>query len=84
MSPPKRFSSSHKICTTQNGLVIGGERLAGLKVGAFDVEDLYRAAWVQAVAALDHWVTREIVERAVSLAEQPKAARPPVSIYGCA
>jgi hypothetical protein len=58
-------------------LVNGGERLAQLRVGAFDVDDLYRAAWVQAVAALDHWVTREIVDRAVRLAEQPKAARPP-------
>ncbi|MEV5748340.1 hypothetical protein AB0L00_11015 [Actinoallomurus sp. NPDC052308] len=57
-------------------LVNGGERLAQLKVGAFDVDDLYRAAWVQAVAALDHWVTREIVDRAVALAENPKAERP--------
>jgi hypothetical protein len=57
-------------------LVNGGERLAQLRVGAFDVDDLYRAAWVQAVAALDHWVTREIVDRAVSLAENPDLPRP--------
>lgn len=57
-------------------LVEGGRRLAQLKVGAFDVDDLYRAAWVQAVAALDHWVTAEIVDRAVVLA-QPAMTRPP-------
>ncbi|MEV4001393.1 hypothetical protein [Actinomadura sp. NPDC049753] len=57
-------------------LVEGGRRLAQLKVGAFDVDDLYRAAWVQAVAALDHWVTGEIVDRAVVLA-QPAMTRPP-------
>ncbi|WP_329086707.1 hypothetical protein OG979_26855 [Actinomadura citrea] len=56
-------------------LVEGGRRLAQLKVGAFDVDDLYRAAWVQAVAALDHWVTGEIVDRAVVLA-QPGMTRP--------
>lgn len=70
-------------------LVSGGERLAQLKVGAFDVDDLYRAAWVQSVAALDHWVTREIIERAVGLAENPDVERPekfsslkmPVSLF---
>ncbi|MFC4059077.1 hypothetical protein ACFOWE_12270 [Planomonospora corallina] len=58
-------------------LVDGGRNLERLKVGAFDVTDLYRAAWTQAVAALDHWVTREIVERGVALARQPEIARPP-------
>jgi hypothetical protein len=58
-------------------LVDGGRRLAQLRVGAFDVHDLYRAAWVQAVAALDHWITREIVDRAVALAQDPSAIRPP-------
>lgn len=57
-------------------LVDGGRRLAQLQVGAFDVDDLYRAAWVQAVAALDHWVTRELVDRAVALAQDPSAIRP--------
>lgn len=57
-------------------LVYGGRRLGQLRVGAFDVDDLYRAAWVQAVAALDHWVTREIVDRAVALAEDRSATRP--------
>ncbi|MFE3455414.1 hypothetical protein ACFXJ8_41525 [Nonomuraea sp. NPDC059194] len=58
-------------------LVHGGRNLERLGVGAFDVTDLYRAAWTQAVAALDHWITREIVDRAVALALQPEANRPP-------
>ncbi|GAA3794282.1 hypothetical protein GCM10022226_12040 [Sphaerisporangium flaviroseum] len=58
-------------------LVHGGRNLERLGVGAFDVTDLYRAAWTQSVAALDHWITREIVDRAVSLALQPHATRPP-------
>jgi hypothetical protein len=45
-------------------------------VRSFDVDDLYRAAWVQAVAAVDHWVKREVIERGVWLAQQPTAARP--------
>ncbi|MEV7013586.1 MGMT family protein [Streptosporangium sp. NPDC051022] len=58
-------------------LVHGGRNLERLGVGAFDVSDLYRAAWTQSVAALDHWVTREIVDRAVALALRPGVARPP-------
>ncbi|MDR8410829.1 MGMT family protein [Nonomuraea sp. 3-1Str] len=58
-------------------LVHGGRSLERLGVGAFDVSDLYRAAWTQAVAALDHWVTREIVDRAMALALQPGVPRPP-------
>jgi alkylated DNA nucleotide flippase Atl1 len=58
-------------------LVHGGRNLKRLGVGAFDVTDLYRAAWTQAVAALDHWVTREIIDRALALALRPRTTRPP-------
>ncbi|MCA2176679.1 hypothetical protein LDL08_10840 [Nonomuraea glycinis] len=57
-------------------LVHGGRNLERLGVGAFDVTDLYRAAWTQAVAALDHWVTQEIIDRAVALAQRPGVPRP--------
>ncbi|MFI6993700.1 hypothetical protein [Nonomuraea wenchangensis] len=57
-------------------LVHGGRNLERLGVAAFDVTDLYRAAWTQAVAALDHWVTKEIIDRAVALAQRPGAPRP--------
>ena len=46
----------------------GGKHLHRLQVGAFDVADLYRAAWVQAVSALDHWVHRELYDRALGCA----------------
>ncbi|WP_433355868.1 MGMT family protein [Microtetraspora malaysiensis] len=57
-------------------LLHGGRNLERLGVGAFDVTDLYRAAWTQSVAALDHWITREIIERGVALALQPGVPRP--------
>ena len=74
--PSDAFNEFQQNLDYARRLVNGGERLSQLRVGAFDVDDLYRAAWVQAVAALDHWVTREIVDRAVSLAENPEAERP--------
>ncbi|MBB5082172.1 hypothetical protein [Nonomuraea endophytica] len=52
-------------------IVRGGRLLAGLGVSSFDVDDLYRAAWVQAVAALDHWAHEEIYHRAVAIAQRP-------------
>ncbi|MGW4805040.1 hypothetical protein [Kitasatospora sp. NPDC004272] len=38
--------------------------------------DLYRAAWVQAVSALDHWLHREIISRAVAIISDRPAPRP--------
>ncbi|MFI5966968.1 hypothetical protein ACIA8J_33035 [Streptomyces asoensis] len=38
--------------------------------------DLYRAAWVQAVSALDHWLHREIVSRAIVIINDRPAPRP--------
>jgi hypothetical protein len=58
-------------------LVHGGRHLERLQVGAFDVADLYRAAWVQAVSALDHWVHRELYDRALGFALDVSAPRPP-------
>ncbi|RLK61162.1 hypothetical protein [Actinokineospora cianjurensis] len=57
-------------------LVAGGQHLENLRVGAFDVADLYRAAWVQAVSALDHWIHRELYERALAFALNSDAPRP--------
>ncbi|WP_155129013.1 hypothetical protein [[Actinomadura] parvosata] len=58
-------------------IVEGGRMLSRLQVGSFDVDDLYRAAWVQAVAALDHWVHEEIYHRAVVIAQQPSSTTKP-------
>ncbi|MEU4830131.1 hypothetical protein [Streptosporangium sp. NPDC023615] len=74
---PPAFEQFQRNLEYARQLVHGGRSLERLKVGAFDVSDLYRAAWTQAVAALDHWVTREIIDRAVALALQPGVARPP-------
>jgi hypothetical protein len=71
------FIDFRKNLNYANQLVAGGRHLAALRVGKFDVDDLYRAAWVQAVGALDHWIHQEIYARAVALAQQPSAPKPP-------
>ncbi|NAS23837.1 hypothetical protein GT755_19330 [Herbidospora sp. NEAU-GS84] len=75
--PPGPFRQFQQNLGYARELVHGGRNLERLGVGAFDVSDLYRAAWTQAVAALDHWVTREIVDRGVALALRPGTPRPP-------
>ncbi|MEV0974476.1 hypothetical protein [Microtetraspora glauca] len=57
-------------------LVRAGQHLDAIGVSAFDVGDLHRAAWVQAVAALDHWVHQEVYHRAILLAQQPGIPKP--------
>lgn len=49
-------------------LINAGQSLAGLQPGALDIGDLYRAAWVQAVSALDHWLHEELYVRVAALA----------------
>ncbi|MGW5265711.1 MGMT family protein [Microbispora sp. NPDC004025] len=73
---PAAFEQFQQNLEYARQLVDGGRNLERLAVGSFDVTDLYRAAWTQAVAALDHWITREIVDRAVALALTPGAPRP--------
>ncbi|WP_169982450.1 MGMT family protein [Microbispora sp. H10836] len=74
---PAAFEQFQQNIEYARQLVNGGRSLEQLGVGSFDVTDLYRAAWTQGVAALDHWVTREIVDRALTLALNPKLPRPP-------
>ncbi|MEV5704684.1 hypothetical protein [Actinoallomurus sp. NPDC052274] len=76
-APADAFAEFNRNLDYARKLVEGGRRLGQLQVGAFDVDDLYRAAWVQAVAALDHWITRELIDRAVALARDPSAVRSP-------
>jgi restriction system protein len=51
-------------------LIAGGIALQGQGLRDFPAhpEDLYRAAWSQAVSAMDHWLHDELIERAVVLA----------------
>lgn len=67
------------------GLVTGGRALEGIQaipgrnfgdLSAAHPEDLYRAAWNQAVSALDHWLHREIIDRAVILTNDVGRQRP--------
>ncbi len=37
--------------------------------------DIYRAAWIQSVAALDHWVHEELYQRATRIAMNTQAER---------
>ncbi|MEZ7129656.1 restriction endonuclease [Nonomuraea sp. AD125B] len=73
---PNAFEQYQRNLGYARQLVHGGRNLERLGVAAFDVTDLYRAAWTQAVAALDHWVTQEIIDRAVALAQRPGSPRP--------
>ncbi|GAA1999274.1 hypothetical protein GCM10009799_28070 [Nocardiopsis rhodophaea] len=65
-------------------LIVGGRALEGLRSAAGNFgdltaahpEDLYRAAWTQAVSALDHWLHLEVVEHAVAIVTDPTRPRP--------
>src|SRR5262245_2204514 len=67
-----------------NGLIAGGHTFDHIRAVAPSSEslavahpdDLYRAAWVQAVSALDYWLHREIVKRAVALINDTGRERP--------
>ncbi|CAM3626807.1 restriction endonuclease [Nocardiopsis gilva] len=66
-------------------LIVGGRALDGLRsaganfgdLSAPHPEDLYRAAWTQAVSALDHWLHLEVVEHAVAIVADHTRRRPP-------
>lgn len=64
----RQFTSFSTNITYARNLITAGQSLATLQVAAFDIGDLYRAAWVQAVSALDHWVHEELYARVAALA----------------
>ncbi|GAB7049095.1 hypothetical protein [Catenuloplanes indicus] len=57
-------------------LAAGGAHLHDLGVGSFEVNDVFRAAWVQGVAALEYWVRQEVRTRMMRLAANPHLSRP--------
>jgi hypothetical protein len=65
-----------------HGLITAGIALGavvGTNLGdlsAVDPSDMYRAAWTQTIAALDHWVHEEIYVRATRLVRDHTAQRP--------
>ncbi|GAA0826179.1 hypothetical protein ACFQVD_37025 [Streptosporangium amethystogenes subsp. fukuiense] len=78
MTTPE-FQEFTKSIEYANGLITGGNAIQGLKAAAkasgadygnltaAHPEDLYRAAWTQAVSTFDYWLRREIINRAAHL-----------------
>lgn len=60
------------------GLIDGGRSLENLQVARLDPADLYRAAWTQAVSALDHWLHAEIYARTPAMVNRVGGDRPPM------
>jgi hypothetical protein len=57
-------------------LIAGGVALQGLQNFPAHPDDLFRAAWNQAVSAMDHWLHDELIDRAVRLANDTGNRRP--------
>jgi restriction system protein len=57
--------------TYARDLAAAGSHLEALGVTSFEFRDVYRAAWVQAVSSLDHWVSQEIHDRTLQAGRQP-------------
>ncbi|SHN24346.1 hypothetical protein [Cryptosporangium aurantiacum] len=57
-------------------LASAGRHLGQLQVGSFEVSDVYRAAWVQAVAALDYWGRQEVRAGMIALAGESDSPKP--------
>ncbi len=80
-TPFEQFSQN--IAYAKN-MVTGGRALEGLHgigsnygdLAAAHPEDLYRAAWSQAVSALDHWLHQEVLEHAVALVRSDERPLP--------
>ncbi|MEY7980903.1 hypothetical protein AB8O53_31900 [Streptomyces pilosus] len=58
-------------------MVKAGRMLTPFRSPTIDIDDFYRAAWVQAVAALDHWLHEEVLRRVAELTLQDSPAMPP-------
>lgn len=57
-------------------MVVAGQSLAAFQSPVFDIGDFYRAAWVQAVSAIDHWFHEELYRRVADLAGQDSPGMP--------
>ena len=72
----KPFADLQRNLNYARSLATAGQHLAQLEVGAFEVPDVFRAAWVQGVAGLDHWVRQEVRIRMRRLARQHGGSKP--------
>lgn len=57
-------------------MVIAGQSLEAFQSPVIDIGDFYRAAWVQAVGAIDHWFHEELYRRVAILAGQDNPKMP--------
>ncbi|MBW6434503.1 hypothetical protein KZ829_12250 [Actinoplanes hulinensis] len=57
-------------------MVVAGQSLAAFQSPILDIGDFYRAAWVQAVGAIDHWFHEELYRRVAELAAQDSPGMP--------
>ncbi|WP_449060487.1 hypothetical protein [Planomonospora algeriensis] len=89
MTDPLERATPHDLfranLTFARGMITGGEAIEKIKqVGlisegtlvAAHPEDLYRAAWSQAVSAMEHWLHLEIPKRAAILVRSVTTPRP--------
>nr|WSY55711.1 hypothetical protein OG999_39970 [Streptomyces sp. NBC_00886] len=53
-----------------------GKNLANFQSPIIDIGDFYRAAWVQAVSAIDHWFHEELYRRVAELSAGDSPAMP--------
>ncbi|MGW2296341.1 hypothetical protein [Streptomyces violaceorubidus] len=58
-------------------MVKAGRMLTPFRSPTIDIDDFYRAAWVQAVAAIDHWLHEEVLRRVAELTAKDSPEMPP-------
>jgi restriction system protein len=57
-------------------MILAGRSLAAFQSPVIDIGDFYRAAWVQAVSAIDHWFHEELYRRVSELAAEDSPGMP--------
>ncbi|MEU9999045.1 hypothetical protein [Streptomyces sp. NPDC050848] len=57
-------------------MVTAGRALEVLRPDGIDTGDFYRAAWVQAISALEHWVQEEVLRRVAEQADKDSPQMP--------
>ncbi|MGW0731631.1 hypothetical protein [Streptomyces sp. NPDC002851] len=57
-------------------MVVAGQGLSTFRPQGVDVDDFYRAAWVQAVAAIDHWFHEVLFRRVAELTAEDSPGMP--------
>lgn len=57
-------------------MIVAGRNLAAFQSPVIDIGDFYRAAWVQAVGAIDHWFHEELYRRVAELTAEDSPTMP--------